>query len=183
MSANFFDFNTAERPKFDLIPANTVSHLHMTLRPGGAGEGGWLKESQSGNLMMDCEFQIVDGEYAGRKVWQYMVVEGSEKAADITRSTLRSILESARNIDPKDESEEGQRKRVVKSYNDFDGLRFWAKIAIEKSKDPQYADKNKLGEVVTPDKPGYGQSAPASTHPTPVPAAPQPSASAPSWAR
>jgi hypothetical protein len=68
---------------------------------------------------------------------------------------------------------------------EFDGLKFQAKIGIEKGKPKSvgstemYRDKNVLAAIVTPDKPGYrgpfdqGPSAgnsPAPTSPPPKPA-------------
>ena len=80
--------------------------------------------------------------------------QGQSKAGKITRSTLRAILESARNVQPKDESNEAKSKRLVSSHSDFNSLEFIAKIGIEPARD-QYQAKNKLGSVITPDKPEY----------------------------
>jgi len=46
------DFNTAgEQRSFDVIPANTTVTLQLTIRPGNAGDGGWLKRSADGASM------------------------------------------------------------------------------------------------------------------------------------
>ncbi|MFQ8735598.1 MAG: hypothetical protein ACLSAH_05745 [Bilophila wadsworthia] len=44
-----YDFNGADRQSsgFDPIPAGTIVPLTMSIRPGGAGDGGWFKQSQS----------------------------------------------------------------------------------------------------------------------------------------
>jgi len=67
-----FDFNDAGPQKnFDVIPANTTVSLQMTIRPGGAGDGGWLKRSADGGSEgLDCEFVVTDGPFAKRKLWQ-----------------------------------------------------------------------------------------------------------------
>ena len=38
-----YDFNGADRQSsgFDPIPAGTIVPLTMSIRPGGAGDGGW----------------------------------------------------------------------------------------------------------------------------------------------
>ena len=152
-----YDFNSApEQREGGLIADGTIAVVHMTVRPGNAGEGGWLKRSKAGDSMaMDCEFTVVDGPFAKRKFWSLFTVEGTTeghaKAADISGSRLRGILESARGIRPDDESEAAKNARRVNSYGDFDGIRFVAKIGIEKGKDG-YKDKNTLDAAVTPDR-------------------------------
>jgi hypothetical protein len=149
------NLNEAEpqRP-FDLIPAGTIVTAQMMIRAGGIGEDGWLKRSADGNCEgLDLEFTIVDGDYAKRKIWQFMILNGTTdghaKAADISRTMLRGILESAHGIRPDDVSEEAQSKRNS-DLADFQNLRFIARVSIEKSKDPAYDDKNKL-YALTPD--------------------------------
>jgi len=64
------DFNNASAQRvFDVIPAGTVATLHMTVRPGNAGEGGLLRRSKDGNsVALDAEFTVLDGPYAKRKI-------------------------------------------------------------------------------------------------------------------
>lgn len=147
-----FDFNNAQSSSgFDLIPNGTVAKMVMTIRPGAAGDGGWLKQSKSSDaLMLDVEFTVTEGPFRNRKIWQNMVVSGGKVdesgnsiAGNITRSTLRAILENARGIAANDESEEAKKKRMVSGYGDFSGLEFVGKIGIEKGQ-PGYDDKNKL---------------------------------------
>ena len=98
-----YDFNGADRQSsgFDPIPAGTIVPLTMSIRPGGAGDGGWFKQSQSSDaLMLDCEFVVSEGPYAKRKIWQFLIVSGGKlnergesTAGNITRATLRAILE------------------------------------------------------------------------------------------
>jgi hypothetical protein len=120
------DFNDANPQRvFDVIPAGTVATLHMTVRPGNAGEGGLLRRSKDGNSeALDCEFTVVDGPYAKRKVWGLFTLVGATPnhatAAEISRSRLRAILESARGIRPDDMSEAAKQARQVPGYQDFD---------------------------------------------------------------
>lgn len=152
------DLNEAEKQNGfgELIPDNAVVPVHMTVRPGGAGDDGWLKLNKDGNcVMIDCEFTVTEGQYARRKFWTLLTVQGEtdgqKKAADISRSRLRAALESARGISPADESEQACNGRRVSSYADFDGLRFLAVVGLEKGKDG-YKDKNVLKAIVTPDR-------------------------------
>lgn len=154
-----FDFNTAqEQREGGLIADGTVAVVHLTVRPGNTGEGGWLKRSKDGGSQaMDCEFTVVDGPFAKRKFWSLFTVEGTTeghaKAAEISASRLRGILESAKGIRPDDESDTAKNARRVSSWGDFDGLRFVAKIGIDKAKEGSgYKDKNVLTAAVTPDR-------------------------------
>jgi hypothetical protein len=151
-----FDFNTAkEQRSFEVIPSGTIAVTQLTIRPGDIGEGGLLKLSKNGEAEgLDCEFLVVEGPYAGRKFWSFMVLagrtDGHATAADITRSRLRAILESARGIKPADVSEAAKKARVAE-YADFNFIRFMARIGVEPAKG-DYKAKNILQEVVTPDQ-------------------------------
>ena len=153
-----FDFNTAEKQtSFELIPDKTIVPVMLNLRAGGKGDGGWLKESKtSDNMMLDCEFIVTEGEYYKRKFWQYMVIQGSEKAVNISRKTLRAIIESARAVQPDDITPEAQNNRKISGYGDLNGLCFPVKVGIEKAQaGTDYKDKNKILVVITPDMPEY----------------------------
>lgn len=153
-----YDFNGADRQSsgFDPIPAGTIVPLTMSIRPGGAGDGGWFKQSQSSDaLMLDCEFVVSEGPYAKRKIWQFLIVSGGKlnergesTAGNITRATLRAILESARGIRPDDMGESAQAARRIDGWQDFCGLTFIAKLGVEKDKTGQYADKNRIHTVI-----------------------------------
>jgi hypothetical protein len=190
------DFNNApEQREGGLIPENTIAIVHMTVRPGSAGEGGWLKRSKDGSSnAIDAEFTVVEGKFAKRKFWKLFTVEGSteghEKAAEISASQLRAILESARGVRPDDESDAAKSARRINSWGDFDGIRFIAKIGIEKGKDG-YKDKNTLYASITPDRKDWmrveqvaAQStmAPIGNAAAAVVASAKPTGGKPSWA-
>ena len=108
-TATNFDFNTAGEQRV-VIPAQMICMLQMTIRRGGAGDDGWLKRAADGaSEGLDCEFTVVDGPYAKRKLWQLFTLrgttEGHAEAGRISRDTLRAILESAKGIACDDHSE------------------------------------------------------------------------------
>ena len=158
-----FDYSDAPEQRGDgPIPDGTIATVQLTARPGGAGEGGLLKRSKDGGCeMLDCEFVLVDGPHAKRKLWENMVIsgttEGHAKAVEISRGKLRAILESARGIKPTDTSAEARKARTAE-LADFDGLRFIAKIGIEKGRPKNdgsgdsYPDRNVIASVITPDR-------------------------------
>jgi len=192
-----FDYTDAPPPKFELIPHGTPATVSMHIRPGNAGEGGMLKRSTDGNSeMLDLEFTVLDGAYKGRKFWQNLILagttDGHAKAADISKGTLKAILDSALGLKPNDVSPEARAARTVE-LKQFEGMIFIAKIGIEKGgpkKDGGFwDDKNVLAGVITPDKKewhhveqpppftGSGEGAAA-----PTPAAPAAPVNRPSWA-
>ena len=149
-----FDFNTAETQR-EPIPADTVAVIQMNIKPGDAGEGKWLKTSKDGTSRgLDCEFIVVGGEHDKRKFWTRMTLEGEsdghKDARDISRRTLRAILESARGIKPDDKSDAAVKARMA-DYADFDGIRFIVRIGVEPATD-RHAAKNTLHEIITPDR-------------------------------
>lgn len=176
-----FDFNNAEpqRAMGALIPDDTVCLVVAKLRPGGHGPGNWLKTNKDGScLMADFEFVVDGGEHDRRKFWSMMVTEGEtdgqQKAANITRSKLRAMLESAHGVMPGDDSPEAIAKRQVSGWGAFDGLRFCAKIGVERGglKDvtagpnsERYPDKNTLKAVITPDERDYVSPGPQAARP------------------
>jgi hypothetical protein len=187
-----FDYSSAPPPRdVELIPHGSIATVVMQVRAGGAGEDGLLKRSKDGGCeMLDCEFVVTDGEFKRRKFWGYYILagttDGHAKAMEISQGTLRQILESARGIKPDDMSP-GARERRTADLKDFNGLSFIAKIGIEKGRPrndgsgENYADKNILAAVITPDKKGWhpvdqlppssggsGPSTPSSTPSTPV---------------
>ena len=115
--SDFWNFNDAPDQQGDTLPAKTLAKVVMTLRPGGAGDGGWLRSFDSGFEALDVEMTVSSSPYASRKLWQIMGVggptDGHQKAAQITRATLRAILESARGINPTDESDKARQARQV----------------------------------------------------------------------
>lgn len=152
------DFNSAsEQREGGVIPDETIAVVHLTIRPGNAGEGGWEKRSKAGDSQaLDCEFTVVEGPFAKRKFWSLFTIsgttEGHAKAAEISGSRIRAILESARGIRPDDESEQAKGARRISSYGDLDGLRFIAKIGVEKGNKEYPKDKNTLAAAITPDR-------------------------------
>ena len=98
--------------------------------------------------------------------------------------------ESARGIRPDDMGESAQAARRIDGWQDFCGLTFIAKLGVEKDKTGQYADKNRIHTVITPDMKEYSQpqatsSSGWSAQQEPArPSAPAPSPTpVPAWAR
>src|SRR6516225_3013576 len=119
------DFNdVGEQRNFEVIPDGTVATIRMKVRPGNAGQGGWLRRSNDfKSEALDCEFILLDGQFAKKRFWALLTVagetEGHKKAADISNRYLRAMLESARGIQPDDKSDVAKEARRTETYGDF----------------------------------------------------------------
>ena len=155
--SNEFDFSEAgSQRSTDLIPPGTQVDVHLTVRPGSAGPDGWMKRSKDGaSLGLDCEFTVIAGEYTKKKIWGLFTMSGTtpghETAGKISASKIRAMLESARGVRPDDMSPAAIEARKISSFEDLNDLRFCVKINIQKATE-EYAAKNILGDIVTPDK-------------------------------
>jgi hypothetical protein len=148
-------------PRDELIPHGTVATLIMHIQAGDVGEDGMLKRTKAGDAeMLHIEFVVADGLHKGRKFWEYWILDGTKdghtQSAKINRGTLKAILDSAFGLQPNDLSPQARAARTV-SLKQFDGMSFVGKIGIEKGgpkKDGSgdWADKNILAGVITPDR-------------------------------
>jgi hypothetical protein len=165
---DMYDFSDVEpQQSSELIPDGTFAKVTMTIRPGSVDgqteiDKGLLKASTtpgSDVLSLDCELTIVVGRHARRKFWQNLTVSGGkvdERGAsigwNITKRTIRAMIDSALGLDPEDNTEEAKVKRQLRGLADLDGITFIAKVAVEPSTDPRYPDKNKLDRPVLPNE-------------------------------
>ena len=162
--SNWNDFNSAdEQTTFDVIPKGTLVKVRMTIKPGGYDDpnNGWTggyatHKPNSGAVYLSCEFVILAGEYAKRKVWSMIGLyseKNSNNWGNMGRSFIRGILNSARGIQPKDESPNAQSARKINSLADLDGIEFVASIGM--GEDQNGADKNEIQLAITPDHKEY----------------------------
>ncbi len=179
------DFNDAEQQQhFDLIPKGTVAKVRMTIKPGGHDDaaqgwtGGYATQSfETGSVYLACEFVVLEGEYARRKLWSNIGLHSPKGPAwaNMGRTFLRAALNSARNVRPQDNSPQAAAARRIQGFHELDGLEFVARIDVEK--DGRGELRNVVKMAVEPDQPDYMQvvgGAPGAA----VPAA-QPRVSAP----
>lgn len=204
--ADNMDFNGADAQDaaFDLIPANTLVKVTLTIRPGGAGPEGWLTQSRTSSaLYLNTEAVVLEGPHARRRIYtrigfkgKSLNERGEDTYANRGRALIRGILESARGIKASDQSEAARAARMIRSLGDLNGLDFVAKVGVEKDRNnPDDAGRNVIKAAIGPDHAQYAavmgaapsagmalSSAPRSH--AAQSAAPAPSSSgAPFWAR
>jgi hypothetical protein len=159
-----FDYSQTTDPRdyTTLIPHNTVATVQMRIRPVGVGEDGLLKRTAKGDAeMLECEFVVVDGEFAKRKFWDNLLLEGTtsghKEMALTNRGRLKKILESARGIKPGDTSEQNLAKYQA-DLKDFNNIIFIAKVGQKKGEPKNdgsgesWSDKNYLAAAIGPDQ-------------------------------
>ena len=140
MSGSWNDFNDADsQTSYDLIPKGTVVPVRLTLKPGGYDDpaqgwtGGYATRNEtSGSVYLNAEFVITEGAYAKRKIWSLiglLSLKGPEWA-NMGRSFVRGILNSARGLSDKDNSPEALAARRINGFADIDGIEFLAKIDV-----------------------------------------------------
>ena len=111
MSGIWNDFNSAQSNS-NVIPKGTLAKVRLTIRPGGFDDpsqgwtGGFAKRAATGAVYLDAEYTVVDGPYARRKIWSLIGLYSPKGPdwANMGRSLIRGILNSARGISDKDNS-------------------------------------------------------------------------------
>jgi hypothetical protein len=154
------DFNDAAS-NVNLIPKGTIAKVHLTLRPGGYDDpsqgwtGGYAKRGMTGSVYLDVEYTVLEGPYAKRKVWSMIGLysPNGPNWANMGRSFVRNILNSARGIADNDNSPEAQRARTISGFADLDGIEFIARIDV--AKDGNGEDKNEIRAAVTKNHKDY----------------------------
>ena len=121
--ASDMDFNGADTQDaaFDLIPANTLAKVCLTIRPGGAGPEGWLTQSKtSPALYLNTEAVVMEGPFARRRIYTRIGFRGKAAGGpgDDTygnrgRAMIRGILESARGVRADDQSNAARAARMA----------------------------------------------------------------------
>ena len=163
------DFNDA-KPTSNLIPKGTIAKVRMTLRPGGFDDpsqgwtGGYAKRGMSGAVYLDVEYTVLEGPYAKRKIWS-MIGLFSPKGPDwanMGRSFVRSVLNSAHGLSDRDDSPQAQNARRINGLADLDGLEFFVRIDV--GTDANGEHKNDIRLAITKDHKDYPTTASMNAH-------------------
>ena len=152
MDFNNVDFQSA----FNLIPNNEIAKARLVLRGAPVNSCITLGRNE-GTAYLNCEFVILEGKYAKRKVFDKIGIEGNEKWVNAGKARIKAILESANGISPRDTSEKAVKARQIESYLDLNGLDIVIKIGIEHDSTGIYQDRNRVAAIITPDHAQYEQ--------------------------
>lgn len=117
---------------FELIPKGTLARCLVSLKY--TDDGNAIHISSTGKEMLSLELEIIDGKYAGRKLWDYVVEPTKQREWGWNK--VKSILSVANANKPEDA------RYVLTGWDDLNGAMCAVEVGIQKSKDPQYSDKN-----------------------------------------
>ena len=188
------DFNAADeqRESAGAIPAGSMVKVRLTVRPPQvAGSDPMLKLSKKGDCeMLDCEFEVIAGQFATRKIWNNYIIDGvsdgHKKAGQISMRTMRAIVEATRGISPKDQSPAATQARVIAGWSDLQGAEFGIVVGIDQPKPGDRYVNNTIKRILTADDEQYQaiMAGGESITDAPIPEIPQTSAAtaAPAWA-
>lgn len=160
MSGSWNDFNDAKQ-NANIIPKGTLAKVRLTIRPGGFDDpaqgwtGGYATRGTTGSVYLSCEFTVLEGPYARRKIFTLIGLYSPKGPdwANMGRSLVRGMLNSARGISDKNNSAQAQAARRISGFADLDGLEFVAKIDV--GTDTYGDEKNEIRAAVTPDHKEY----------------------------
>lgn len=124
-----FSADVAEQGGFELIPKGTLAKCLITLRHG---DNGVIHKSKNGKEMLSVELEILEGDFAGRKVWDYIVEPTTQ--GEWGWNKVKSILSVANANKP------GERYSLS-DYEQLSGMICAVEIGIQKGKDG-YDDRN-----------------------------------------
>jgi hypothetical protein len=190
---------------FALIPHGTIARVIMHIKPQMDGvsipdlanDSIFRQSATTSAKWIECEFNIIGGQFDKRKVWHNIFFDGDKKnpsgvsmSREIGLQSLRKIVDSAKGLVPSDMSPEANAKRQISGLEALNGMEFCIKVAVEKGTNG-YDDKNKMLSPVTVNQEGYigGGNAPQTQAPSqpssPIqPQGQQPQTGAvPTWAK
>lgn len=133
----------------ELIPNGTLAWAIITVQ-------GAKQSQKSGGTYYPVMLTIVDGEYEGRKVFDMLPdikdERNGEKWRQMGITNVTRIFESAGWFNPSKPETYAMfnGKETLAIMNSMDGQKVAIKVKVEKNPDPAYADKNKVGEWLSP---------------------------------
>ena len=158
MTGAWNDFNDAEeQTSYDILPKGTIAPVRMTIKPGGYDDpgqgwtGGYATRNETtGSIYLNAEFVLLEGPHARRRVWSLIGLSSPKgpEWANMGRSFVRGILNSARGLSEKDASPQAQTARRIDGLAVLDGIEFLAKIDV--GKDQNGDPRNEIRFAVTP---------------------------------
>ena len=117
--ASWNDYNdTTQTP--NLIPKGTLAKVRLTIRPGGFDDpsqgwtGGYATCGSTGAVYLNGEFVVLEGPYAKRKIFTLVGLYSPKGPdwANMGRSLIRGMLNSARGLSDKDVSPQAQANHI-----------------------------------------------------------------------
>ena len=153
-----------QKSAYGPVPSGSRVLVRLTIeKPKYASQDDELVAmAKTGLLQLFCRLEVAAGSYEGVAWYENLTLpsraqnirltEGQQKACGSGGRTLRAIVEAVRAVDPKDKSQQADRKRVLNSWSDLDGMEFPARLGISKEpyegKDGRMYWSNTLGRII-----------------------------------
>lgn len=146
------DMNDAPLQKdYELIPGGTIARARLTLQKDDRGYLIHESKKSDGVRYLRGMFELSEDPYVGRRVYTNIGIAGSEEFVNMGKSHVRAMLEATKGIKPDDMSEEAKRARRIDSYQELDGLMMLIRVSVRTDPTGQYAPKNDVSKIITPD--------------------------------
>ena len=149
---SLFNLNEASEQSSGMggaIPPNSCVVVKLHLRSASEASSGkseqliqgreplLIKAKKSSLEYLDAVMEVVDGKYKGRKIYHKFNCfgaqsDGQRKAVDISMAQIRSLVECAKGIDPKDNSPQACQARNV-DPEEMEGMTFPILVDCEPS--------------------------------------------------
>jgi hypothetical protein len=156
---NFNDVE--EQMSYELIPHKTIAKVRLPIKKGNhitnEFTDGYATLSKAGSrIYLACEFVVLSGQYEHRKIWSNIGLhsDNSPLYAEIGRSMIKAILNSAHGLHSKDKSPEAEKQRQIKNFANLDNLQVVAEITINDKGDQP---RNEIKTILTPDHARYSE--------------------------
>ena len=158
------DFNDAAEPMgFGIIPKNTLVKAYMEIKRGGYDDvsqdwtdGYVTRNAKTGSAYLDCKFVVMTGEYAKRQIWHMIGLHSakSDEWANMGRTFIKSLLNSAKGLQPNDMSDAARQARTTNNgFADLDGINCVIRLGVET--DSYDNERNRVSNVVMADDKDY----------------------------
>jgi hypothetical protein len=119
-----------------------------------------MRDTKTGGNMLAVEFEVVDGAFAERRIFQnFNLVNANTTAVEIALRDIKSWLVAA--------GLPASGALTMAKVDSLEGLPFTAKVVIEKDKTGQYDDRNTIKRFVAP-KSGAPVGVPTTAPPAPA---------------
>lgn len=89
-----------------------------------------MRQTKAGNDALKLGFKVTEGEFKGKMIFQQYNMTGNEKAVEIARGQLKSLLVA------------GNKPVAISGPHEFVGVEVNAYIKLEKNE--QYGDQNRI---------------------------------------
>ena len=152
---NMFTPDSSAGKAPELIPTGTLAWAIIQVQAA-------RQSGNTGGTYYPVALTIVDGPYAGRKVFDMLPdfndPRNNPKWSDMGKVSIVRIFESGGVFQANNPQTYGQfaGKETLALMNAVDGLRVAIKIKIEEPKDPAHSQKNKVSEWLSPNPKSAG---------------------------